>query len=305
MFRSAFLVLALLMSSLVCGAVVDESGAGDAAHFLRNGLGARQRGMGGACIALSNGMAAAFWNPAPVVQSDSTVVGGELENRNLGLFQFSYLGGGVGVGNWGFGTVVLTSDIYNMYLLSGGYRIGQLVLGLGVKSYRFGIPGDRGTGIGLDSGIRWTMDLGQGRLALAAVSRDIGWTEIRWTNMEETTIDRVAWVNRVATAVTIPVLTGQCSLEADLEFATKRPPRLGEEDYREKAAETNLSLGVEVSWSGIYVRAGLQRYDLLADGSRLHPTFGIGIALDAITIDLAIVPSFLGSTYLGGFQVSL
>ncbi|MFC2108316.1 hypothetical protein ACFLS5_02530 [Candidatus Bipolaricaulota bacterium] len=305
MSRAATLVLALLMSSLVCGAVVDETSAGDAAHFLRNGLGARQRSMGGACTALSNGMAAAFWNPAPVVQSDSTVVGGELENRNLGLFQFSYLGGGVGVGNWGFGTVVLTSDIYNMYLLSGGYRIGQLVLGLGVKSYRFGIPGDRGTGIGLDSGIRWTMDLGQGRLALAAVSRDIGWTEIRWTNMEETTIDRTAWVNRVAAAVTIPVLTGQCSLEADLEFATKRPPRLGEEDYQDKAVETNLSLGVEVSWSGIYVRAGLQRYDLLADGSRLHPTFGIGIALDAITIDLAIVPSFLGSTYLGGFQVSL
>ena len=305
MFRIVFLVFALLMSSLVCGAVVDESGAGDAAHFLRNGLGARQRGMGGACTALSNGMVAAFWNPATVIQSDSMVVGGELENRNLGLFQFSYLGGGLGVGNWGFGTIVLTSDIYNMYLLSGGYRIGQVAFGLSAKNYRFGIPGDRGTGVGFDSGIRWTIDLGQATLAFAAISRDIGWTKIQWKDLGETTIDRAAWVNRVAAVVTTPILTGQCSLGADLEFSTKRPPRPGEEDYREKAVETNLSLGVELGWSGITVRAGLQRYDLLTDGRRLHPTFGIGIALDAITIDLAIVPSFLGSTYLGGFQVRM
>lgn len=305
MFKTAFLVLALFMGSLVCVCADDESGAGDAAHFLRNGLGARQRGMGGACTALSNGMASAFWNPAPDIQSDSIVLGGELENRNLGLFQFSYLGGSLGMGNFGFGMVVLTSDIYDMYLLSGGYRMGQAAFGLGVKNYQFGIPGDRGVGTGFDSGIRWIIDLGQAELALAAISRDIGWTKIRWTNMGETTIDHATWVNRVAAAVTLPVLTGLCSLEADLEFSTKRPPRSGEEDYREKVAETNLSLGVELSWSGITVRAGIQRYDLLADESRLHPTFGLGIALDAITIDLAIVPSFLGSTYLGGFQVSL
>ena len=305
MFKTLVFLLALLVSSLACGAVVDENSAGDAAHFLRNGLGARERSMGGACTALSDGMAAAFWNPAPSIQSDSMIVGGELENRNLGLFQFSYLGGGLSIGHWGFGTVVLTSDIYDMYLLSGGYRIGQLAFGAGVKNYQFGIPGDRGTGIGFDSGIRWTIDLGQAELALAAVSRDIGWTRIKWTTLGDTTIDRVAWVNRVAAAVTLPVLTGQCSLEADLEFATKRPPRPGEEDYRERTAETNLSLGVELSWSGIAIRAGVQRYDLLTNESRLHPTFGIGISLDAITIDLAIVPSFLGSTYLGGFQVSL
>ena len=304
MFKIAFLLLALLVSNLLCVAAVDESSAGDAVHFLRNGLGARQRGMGGACTALSEGMAAAFWNSSPGIQSDSMVVGGELENRNLGLFQFSYLGGGLIKGNWGFGAVVLTSDIYSMYLLSGGVRIGQLAFGLGAKNYRFGIPGDRGTGMGVDAGIRWAIDVGQIKLTLAAMSRDIGWTKIQWTTLDDTTIDRAAWVNRVAAAVTLPVLTGQCSLEADLELATKRPPRPGEDDYREKAVETNLSLGVELGWSGIVVRAGLQRYDLLADVSQLHPTFGIGITLDAITIDLAIVPSFLGSTYLGGFQVS-
>ena len=305
MFKVAFVVLALLMSGLICAALVDESNAGDAAHFLRDGLGARQRGMGGACTALPNGMAAAFWNPAPVIQSGSLVVGGELENRNLGLFQFSYLGGGLSVDKWGFGTVVLTSDIYNMVLLSGGYRLGQLAFGLGVKNYRFGIPGDRGTGIGFDSGMRWTIDLGQAKLAFAAVSRDMGWTKIQWQDLRDTTIDRVAWVNRGSAAVTIPVLTGQCSFEADLEVSTKRPKRTGEADYWDKSGEVNLSLGTEFRWSSLFIRAGLQRYDLLADERRLHPTFGIGIALNAITIDLAMVPSFLGSTYLAGFQVSL
>ena len=79
--------------------------------------------------------------------------------------------------------------------------MGQAAFGLAVKNYRFGIPGDRGVGIGFDSGIRWIIDLGQAELALAAISRDIGWTEIRWTNMGETTIDHAAWVNRIAAAV--------------------------------------------------------------------------------------------------------
>lgn len=291
--------------ALSCVAAIDEDGAGDAAHFLRNGLGARERSMGGACTVLSDGMFAAFWNPAPSIQTGSMVAGGELEARNSGLFKFSYLGGTLDLGNLGFGTAILTSDIYDMYLLSGGYRIGSVAFGVGAKIYRFGIPGDRGTGIGFDSGIRWMIELGQTRLELAAVSRDIGWTRIQWTTLGDTTIDHVSWVNRVAAAVTLSVLTGQCSLEADLEFATKRPPRLGEEDYGEKVDETNLSLGVELSWSGIALRAGIQRYNLLADQRSFHPTFGLGITLDSITIDLAIIPSFLGSTYLGGFQISL
>jgi len=91
----------------------------------------------------------------------------------------------------------------------------------------------------------------------------------------------------------------------DGKFSTRRPPAGGESDYWENAGEVNLSVGTAFRWFGLTVRAGVQRFDVLNPGARFRPTVGLGIAVGSLTIDLALVPSPLGSSYLAGFQVAL
>lgn len=287
-------------------AVSEPPGAGDAAHFLRDGLGARGRGMGSAQVALADDFTAPFWNPAPTVQSPSKIVGGGLEQRNAGLFTFSVLGGWYATEAWGAGAVVVTSDLYDVYHVAGGLRFDHLAVGVGVKSYRFGVPEDSGSGLGFDVGARYAAIGRSGlRLTLAAVSRDVGWTPIRWDLLETPVIDRVAWVNRLGIALSVPLFEGDWTIELDAELSTRRPPADEEPDYWENAGEVNLSLGAAFRWAGISVRAGLQRYDVLDPGARVRPTVGFGIVVGSLSVDLALIPSPLGSTYLGGFQVAL
>jgi len=240
-----FVVLVLLSIVFLGSCVVlgEELGAGDAAHFLRDGLGARGRGMGSAYTALADDFIAPFWNPAPTIQSPSTIVGGGLEQRSSGLFTFSTLGG------W--------------------HTTKRLIL------------------------------------TLAAVSRDIGWTSIRWGSLETVDVDRTAWVNRVGVALAIPLSRGEWTIELDGEFSLRRPPEAGDADYWKHAAEGNVSLGTAFRWAGISIRAGVQRFDVLSPDSRFRPTVGLGIAVGGLVVDLALIPSPLGATYLGGFQVDL
>jgi hypothetical protein len=303
---------ASLLIALLCLVVVatwvgatGEPSAGDAAHFLRDGLGARGRGMGSAFIAGADDFTAPFWNPAPTVQSPSTVIGGGLEQRNSGLFTFSTLGGWYATEAWGAGVVVVTSDLYDVYHVAGGLRLESLALGIGVKSYRFGIPGDSGSGLGLDIGARYAIERNGLMLTLAAVSRDIGWTSIRWGVLETLAVDRTAWVNRLGLALSIPLRGGDWTFELDGEFSLRRPPEAGDADYWEQVTEGNLSLGTVFRWAGISIRAGVQRLDVLNPGARFRPTVGLGIAVGGLAVDLALIPSPLGATYLGGFQVDL
>jgi len=297
-------VCLIALASFGSTACADVS-AGDAAHFLRDGVGASGRGVGSAYVAHANDFTASFWNPAPAVQSPSTMVGGGLEQRNSGLFTFSLLGGRYDTERWSAGVVVLTSDVYDVYHLAGGVRFGSVSAGLSVRGYQFGVPGDRGSGLGLDVGARYALDLGGSTLTLAAVSRDIGWTPIRWGATQTLAVDRVAWVSRVAVALTVPLEMGDWTFELDGELSTRRPPEVGESDYWMHAGGLNLSLGAVFRWAGISVRAGVQRYALLEPGARLRPTVGLGITVGTLSIDLALVPSLLGSTYVGGFQAEL
>ncbi len=297
--------LSLLLMSMGALSGFSNTSAGDAAHFLRDGLGARGRAVGSAQIALADGFAAAYWNPAPTIQSPSTVIGSGFEQRNNGLFTFGVLGGWHATETWTVGAVVLTSDLYRMYHAAGGVRVGHGAIGLGVRSYRFGIPGDTGSGLGFDAGARYVLDLGGPTATLAIVSRDIGWTPIRWGVGPATVVDRVAWVNRLGLALTVPFLTGEWMIELDWEFAAQRPRAEDDVEYWKRVGEVNVSCGLALRWSGISIRAGVQRFDVSSPGERFRSTIGLGVAVGDVTIDLALVPSSLGNTYLGGFQVDL
>jgi len=282
--------------------VAAEPTAGDAAHFLRDGLGARARGLGSAYTALADDYLAPFWNPALTTQSPSTIIGGGVEQRNSGLFTFSTLGGWHSAGEWVVGAVVVTSDLYDVYHVSGGLRFGPAALGLAVKSYQFGVPGDSGSGLGFDIGARYVSEWSGLTLTLAAVSRDIGWTSIYWGSLETVAVDRTAWVNRLGVAAAVPLPRGEWAIELDGEFCLRRPPEAGNGGYWEQAAEGNLSLGMVFQWAGISIRAGVQRFDVLSPDARFRPTVGLGIAVGGLAVDLALIPSSLGATYLGGFQ---
>jgi len=298
----------ILLTTLLLGAICSLPGladAGDAAHFLRDGLGARGRSMGSGYIGLADDYTAVFWNPAPSLQSPSTVLGGGLEQRNAGLFTFSTLGGWHATESWGGGAIVLTSDLYDVYQVAGGFRAGPVAAGLGVRSYQFGVPGDRGSGLGFDVGMRYGLELNGLSLVIAAVSRDVGWTPIRWGSLGALVVDRVAWVNRLGVGLAVPLSNGEWTVELDGELSTRRPPEDEEPDYWERSGELNLSLGTSFRWAGIVVRAGMQRVGLLGTGARLRPTVGIGVRVGGFAIDLALVPSPLGSTYLGGFEAEL
>jgi len=281
------------------------SEAGDATHFLRDGLGASGRAVGSAFVALADDYSAVFWNPALPVQSPSTVVGGGLEQRNGGLFTFNILGGWHAADRWSGGVLVVTSDLYDIYHVAGGVRYKKATAGLAIKSYQFGVPGDRGSGLGLDIGARYTVRLSDATLSFAAVSRDVGWTAIRWGAIETLSVDRTAWVNRMAVAMEVPLKRGMWSVEVDGELATRRPPNVGEAEYWRQAGELNLSLGMVLEWGGIRLRAGVQRYTLSEAGGRFRPTVGLGMVVGTLSVDLALVPSPLGVTYLGGFQAKL
>ena len=305
--RSIWIVLAVVM---LLGAIVTSAGfaggnAGDAAHFLRDGLGARGRAIGSAQIALADGFAAPYWNPAPCVQSTSTVVGSGLEQRHGGLFTFGVLGGWHATESWAAGAVVLTSELYDVYHVSGGFRLGDAAAGLGVRSYQFGVPGDRGSGLGLDIGARYVIELSTSCVTIAAVSRDIGWTSIRWGALEIEAVDRVAWVSRIGVAMSVPLTQGEWTIEIDGELATRRPPEDMEADFWSAAGDLNVSIGTALQWIGIRISAGIQRYDLRRPNARPRPTIGLGIRVGDLSIDLALVPSSLGSTYLGGFEIEL
>jgi len=226
-----------------------------------------------------------------------------LEHRNGGLFTFNVLGGLHTTETWSGGLVILASDLYDVYHVAGGARFGAMSVGIAVKRYQFGVPGDHGSGVGLDVGARCALTMDGSTVVLAAVSRDVGWTPIRWGEAKLLAVDRAAWVHRLAVAVTVPLEQGEWTLELDGELAARRPPENGETGYWKQAGEVNLSLGTVFRWRGLRIRGGVQRLDMLDSSGQFRPTAGLGVSVGVLSIDLAFVPSALGSTYMGGFEV--
>lgn len=105
-----FAVTVALAASLALGGASQTSGIG-AAAFLRRGVDARALGMGGAHVAVVDGYASMYWNPAGLARGTSIEVGGMTTNIYgadiflnflAGVAPWS-LGGGVGTASGGLG----------------------------------------------------------------------------------------------------------------------------------------------------------------------------------------------------------
>lgn len=299
-------MIGILLFLLAYPGFGDELGAGDAAHFLRDGIGARSKGMGGAFVATADDVTNTYWNPAGLIQSPSARVGGTYENRYGGLLESQYLAGTLFSTTVGGGLLWVHSDIYSVYSISTALGLGKLALGITGKLYSFSAPGQRASGVGIDLGSLVRTSLGNVNLAFGITSADIGWSKIQWQGEGYMARDHVAWVTRLGTTVSSPAPFGSWRIAADLEIALRRPPRQGDSDYLATVLQSNLSLGMEVWLDWIAARAGLANISLEEGGGlSARMTLGLGVQMGGIALDAAWVPSQLGSTYILSTEVRL
>lgn len=290
---------ALLVCILVGAALAAEPSAGDAAHFLRDGVGARGRGVGKIFAVIADDVTAPYWNPAGLIQSASFRIGGTYERRYGGLSEFQTVAGVFSSPALGGGFLWTHSDLYSVYTLSGGIGWRNVAAGVSGKLYAFDVPGQRARGVGIGAGGLYRTGLNGLDVVVGATSDDIGWSLIRWEGEGFASRDHVAWVNRLGAVVQGRLSEGEWQAGAVLEVALRRPPRPDEEAYLAAALQTGLSVGGTFHLQGVAVRAGLTGTGLGdGEGPSLRPCFGTGIQLQGIAIDVAWIPSPLGGTWL-------
>lgn len=295
-------VLGVLFAALLgisASSVSNSVGAGDAAHFLRSGIGAHALGMGGAFVAVADDATVGYWNPAGLCQTASVRLNGTYESRYNALLEFQYLGAALFSPTLGFGLVWAHSGIYSVYLVSVAALAGTLAVGINGKVYDFSASGQRGGGVGLDVAGFYSMTLGETELAIGGISSDIGWSDIQWRGEGYFAKDHVAWVTRLGAALSSPFAPAGWQCAASLEVVLRRPPRQGESSYLSTTLETGLCAGVEVRLDWVSFRAGLADIGLgRASESSIHPTLGVGVQGEGLAVDAAWAPSPLGDSYL-------
>lgn len=298
------LVPVLAMIVLLCSVwavfVSASGGAGDAAHFLRAGLGPRARAVGGAFTALGTDLSALFWNPSFLVDAKGARLGGAHESRFAGLLTVNHAAAALTTESLGAGLLWVSSDFYAVYQLAGAVQLGDAVkIGAAGKVYSFGEGTQRGTGVGVDIGAAYCWASDDLALSFGLSSRDIGWSRIRWDAPGIPAVDHVSWVTRFGTAVQFEPEFGVWTVSCDVEVALRRPPEPDEEEYLSRVLQHSVSLGVEV-WVGMLAaRAGIAHF--LSEegfGDRAQPSIGIGVVWGGISLDAAYVHTTPGYTYL-------
>jgi len=305
--KSVSAVVVIIVLILFAGAVQAQStGAGDAAHFLRNGLGARALSMGGAFVAVANDATASVWNPAGLATQSGLHLDASYENQFGGLVTSQFLGGAYAENTWGVGLSWFNSDLYSVYFLSAATELGRLSIGVTGKVYSFAYNLQTAGGLGIDAGALFNIPLESLDISLGLVTRDIGWTVIHWHGQAQPEEDHAAWVTRFGTAVTGRMDFGSLMATADLEVALRRPPNPNETNYLTDTVEVILDLGIEVAVGDFSLRAGLADISIAGTGDlQIHPTLGLGAKVMGVEVDAAWMPNDLGATYLLSVEFGL
>jgi len=280
-------------------------GAGDAAHFLRDGVGARPRVLGGAFAAVADDVHALFWNPAGIVGAGPSVrLGGTHESRFGGLVTLDAVGATLAEDGWAVGVGWVSADMYAAFNVAFAAEYQGLSAGLSPKLYHFGTAEQRARGAGLDAGVLYRLQLGEVAAAMGLVSKDIGWTGVSWSGIGPEVADHAAWVTRLGGAAALPVPAGSVLITADVEAALRRPLQPEEADYLSKALQLGAGCGVEFKVGPLFVRGGVSGRDLeaRADAS-LRVSFGAGVTLEGVSLDAGWISTPLGGTYLLSVQM--
>lgn len=303
--RAPYWWVGLLVFFFALPNYAQEHGAGDAAHFLRAGLGARAYGLGGAFVALADDATAVYWNPAGLVQTSSFRFEGTYESRSGGLVDFQYISGTISWESLGIGALWLHSDIYSVYFFSIAGKLGDLRWGITGKLYAFSATLQSAHGLGADLGVLYRLDLREGELSIALSMSDIGWSRIHWYGSLEAT-DYVAWVSRLGIAYFSQWEIWKLITTVSLEAALKRPPLPDEQDYLAKALQAEFRAGAEVRMGFLRLRAGLRDLSFESPwGLSACPALGFGIRTGVFSFDVAWVSSPLGDTYVVSTEVEM
>ena len=293
-------ILLFILSGVGFGA---EVGAGDAAHFLRSGVGARSIGMGGAFVTVVGDVNAPFWNPAGLIQSASVCVGGTYESRFNGLVEGQSIAGTLSSGTRGIGFIWVHLDGWSVGSVSGAVGLGKFAVGITGNVYAFSAFGQTASGIGIDVGGLYQDSLNGVNVAFAVTSDGVGWSRIRWQGY--TSIDYVAWVTRLGAGMEFQTWFGSWLVAVDWEIVSRRPPYEGEADYFSTSLASSVNFGIEAQLGGIDLRAGLANIEVTNGKLLARATFGLGVQVQGVALDVAWISSELGSTYILSTEVRL
>lgn len=116
-------------------------------------------------------------------------------------------------------------------------------------------------------------------------------------------MDRVAWVSRVGGSVRHDDPDVSVRVCADLEFALRRPPLPGEEGYWQRALQLAAAAGIELQMGWLTLRTGSSWSELQTGNlAGLRFSFGGGLRLGSINLDLAMILDQLGLVYILGAE---
>ncbi|MCX6092444.1 MAG: hypothetical protein NTX23_06240 [Candidatus Bipolaricaulota bacterium] len=311
---------ALLLGLAVCviaGAAARADGV-DAASFVRDGVGARAFGLGGAFVAIAEGPSAGFWNAASLADLEGITAGSMYTDRfGLGIaFQSisasTTVTDGLGVelgwirssiddipitGDEGDGVF---SESQNLMQAGIGYRVldrelGQtesrvvVSLGGGFKMYTHTLLEGRGSGPGFDLSALATFACPWGSIRLGWCSQDTLGTVIQWRGTDHNPENDVPWMNRIGVAVGL--LDGHALLATSVDLAVGR------------AHLTRYRFGVEATLVPEFaIRAGAS----ISPTGAIQVAMGGSIHWHAFALDYAYMPNaILGASHIFTLEIAL
>ena len=290
--------------------VIGFSEGVNAGSFVRDGIGARAFGMGGAFVSIADGVSTTLWNPAGLAKLDGINVGGMYTDKFGQGIYFQSVGATVRLFDLGAGLTMARSSIEDIPFYGGdqggffsetqtllvgsvGYdlnsvlepktgSVSALLVGGNAKYYSHSLLEGNGQGFGFDLSMLMKLSFNWGDLNVGFTSLDIGGTALKWSGTDHNPVNNVPWINKIG--VSVGLLDSTLRLAADFDVATA-----------EKGLN-RLHVGAEY-WpvEQLGVRAGLI---LLADGGRQFSA-GASVNWHGLSIDYAFVPhQALGSSHI-------
>jgi len=303
-------VLVFVLIAILGFGITGFSDGVNAGSFVRDGIGARAFGMGGAFVSIADGVSTVLWNPAGLAQLDGINVGGMYTDKFGQGIYFQSVGATARISDFGAGLTMARSSIEDIPFYGGdqdgvfsetqtlfvgsvGYDLdGVLALQTGpvsaflvggnVKYYSHSLLEGQGQGVGFDLSLLMKMSFDWGKLNVGFTSLDIGGTALRWTGTDHNPVNNVPWINKIGASVGL--------LDSTLWLAAAADIAIGE------AGLNRLHVGAEY-WAveQLGVRTGLI---LSSDGSKQFSA-GASVNWHGLSIDYAFVPhQALGSSHI-------
>lgn len=219
------LVFQFLIPPVTVFALTDPTSSGQAGAFLRLGVGARAGSLGDAYVAIADGPAAMYWNPAGISRQQFWQF--EASQRRFAMNRvFSFAGitfpissrTSLGVGWLGFNTDGIEarssntlepdgyfSDSENAFLFSASYRLlDWFSIGATTKAVKHNLFNESATGYSASAGVNLYV---HERLTLAAGLQDFystfKWKDGRWEPFPATKMLGMSWLLGAHSLITL------------------------------------------------------------------------------------------------------